>query len=136
VKTVFALLLCVATIARAQEDPTHAAAMAKFREMQAKAPKGYPTLFHVDTASVDPGTMFVAPASCVMLLETEGQIYRVSGGPGMMTGCTIFQPGDFVYGHVHRVLGMVVDILDMRQAKPKSRRYTVNDVTLVDPKKQ
>lgn len=95
------------------------------------APKGYPTLFTVQEAWIKPGVMFGRAMECYLALETDGQIYRVSGGPGWTTGCAFFRPGQKVYGHVHRMLGVVVDIQYAEDGKNKSHRYTVQNVELV-----
>jgi hypothetical protein len=68
-----------------------------------------------------------------MDLETAGQILSVSSPPGMFGPCKAFQPGAIVWGHIHRVLGAVVDVLDTTGTKAKSRRYVIENVTLVDP---
>jgi hypothetical protein len=80
--------------------------------------------------------MFGREEECGMSIETIGTRYYVTGGPALMSGCKLFQPGTLIYGKVHRILGEVVDLLDTTGDKPKSRRYTVHSVELIDPAKQ
>lgn len=109
---------------------------AKFKEAEVHAPKGYPTLFVVDQAVKRPAVMFGREEECGMTLETLGTRIYVSGAPGMLSGCKMFTPGTLVYGKVHRLLGQVVDILDTTGDKPKSHRYIVQNIELLDPAKQ
>ena len=129
-------LLCSLPLA-AQVDAGTAAKLANFKEAEAQAPKGFPTLFRVNSAAVDPGQLFGTDRGCTMRLETAGQLYEVTGLGGFTADCTVFQPGSMVWGHVHRILGTVVDVLDTRGLKkPKSRRYKVEAIALVDPATQ
>lgn len=108
----------------------------KFNALQATAPKGFPTLFVVATATVSPSTFLGSDGGCVMNLETLGKVYFVATSPGMFSDCKAFQPGTVLWGHVHKILGTVVDVLDTTETKQKSRRYIVKNVSLVDPASQ
>jgi hypothetical protein len=131
------LLLCaLPVLAQSASISNQSILQDRFKVLESQAPKGYPTLFVVSTASMSPGTFLGNDGGCVMNLETFGQIYFVTTGPGFLGGCKAFQPGTVVWGRVHRMLGTVVDVLDTSEGKPKSRRYTVKDVTLVNPANQ
>jgi hypothetical protein len=129
-KVALILLLC-SLPALAQDFAT------KFKEAESHAPKGYPTLFVVTTASVEPSTLFGNDGGCAMNLETLGQIYFVGVEPGFFSDqCKAFQPGTVLWGHLHRNVAAVVDVIDPSETKPKSRRYIVKNVTLVNPETQ
>jgi hypothetical protein len=125
------LLLLFSLPAFAQDFAT------KFKEAESRAPKGYPTLFIVTSASISPATLGSAQ-ECGMSLETLGRRYLVVGQAGWTTPCKAFQPGTPLFGHIHQMVDQVVDLVDPKDAnpKPKSHRYFVRDITLVDPATQ
>jgi hypothetical protein len=128
-KTALLLLLCsLPTLAQTVD-------LAKFKEVESHAPKGYPTLFAVASSSMQPGSLGQSQ-TCVMELETLGSVYFVTAEAGFVTPCKAFQPGTMVFGRVHNLLGQVVDVIDPAEQKPKSHRYLVKNVTLVDPSRQ
>lgn len=131
----FAMLLLLVPLSGFAQAGTEPTVKQMFDAMESKAPKGYPTLFVVTTSSVSPSTFMGSDGGCVMNIETFGKVYFVTGASGWH-GCKSFQPGTVLWGRVHRVLGTVVDILDAGEGKPKSLRYTVQDISLVDPETQ
>lgn len=111
---------------------------ARFKEAESHAPKGYPTLFIVTSASITPATLG-GTQECGMSLETLGRRYFVVGEASWLAACKSFQPGKALFGHVHQMVDQVVDLVDpeeMAGKKPKSRRYFVRDISLVDPATQ
>ena len=118
-KTVLTWLLLA--ISLHAEDTSLAVKLAAAGE----APKGYPTPF------------LVKPGGCGMYLETLGKVYHVESVHNpIIKDCTVLPPGTVVWGHVHRILGVVVDLHDITGAKPRSIRYIVQNTTVVDPAKQ
>jgi hypothetical protein len=108
---------------------------AKFKEAESHAPKGYPTLFVVTSSSITPASLGDTQG-CVMNIETLGRSYFVVGQAGWFAPCKAIQPGSPVWGHVHQMVDQVVDIIDPADPKPKSHRYFVRDITLLDPASQ
>lgn len=126
-----ALLLLLVSLPALSQDLT-----AKFKEAESHAPKGYPTLFIVRSASMSPGALGES-GGCAMTLETLGQVYQVATSPSWPGKCTAYQPGTAIWGRVHTILGTVVDLLDdIKEGKAKYSRYLVTDVTLVNPETQ
>ncbi|HXP07576.1 MAG TPA: hypothetical protein VN828_03730 [Acidobacteriaceae bacterium] len=136
-KTALLLLFCsLPAFSQSQPDPNQAATAQKFKQLEASAPKGYPTPFVVASAVSQPGQLLGREQSCAMNIETLGQVYYVTAMQGFTAACKVYAPGTVMYGHVHQLLGQVVDLLDTTGAKPKSHRYTVENVALVDPSQQ
>lgn len=108
----------------------------KLKEAELSAPKGYPTPFVVANAISQPGQVLGREQSCAMSIETLGQVYYVTAVQGFTAACKVYAPGTLIYGRVHQLLGQVVDLLDTTGPKPKSHRYTVENVQLVDASKQ
>lgn len=112
---------------------------AKFKEVETHAPKGYPTLFMVKWSAMAPASLGQSQ-ECSMELETLGNIYRVDVPNGIVTPCKALTPGTPLWGRVHNnFVGQVIDAIessDASVAKPKSRRYFVRSVQLVDPATQ
>jgi hypothetical protein len=124
-KTLVLLLLCSLQAAAQSVD------VAKFRETESHAPKGYPTLFMVKWAVMQPGSL-AQSQTCSMQLETLGSVYLVGAENGFTSPCKVYSPGTALWGHVHNLLGQVVDVIDPADPKSKSHRYLVTNVTLVD----
>jgi hypothetical protein len=133
---VLAMLLLCASMPGFSQAETQLTLQQKFEAMQSQAPNGFPTLFVVSTSSVSPSTFLGADGGCSMNLETFGKVYFVETPSGMFKDCKAFQPGTILWGHVHRILGTVVDVLDSTEGKPKSRRYIVQNISLVNPETQ
>lgn len=126
----YALILLLVSITASAQDFT-----ARFRENESHAPKGYPTFFWVTSSSITPASLGDTQG-CTMYLETLGRRYFVVGQAGWTAPCKAFQPGTPLFGHVHQMVDQVVDLIDPTEAKPKSHRYFVRDITLVDPATQ
>lgn len=110
--------------------------IAKFKEAESRAPKGYPTLFVVSTASSQSGRL-MGDQACQMNLTTLGKVYFVTAQQGFVSACKVFTPGTVMFGKVHNaLLGQIIDLLDATEAKPKKRTYLVQDTSLVDPANQ
>jgi hypothetical protein len=115
----------------AQVAPTMDQKMDNLAELEAQAPKGYPTVFVVASASESPGNPF-GGAKCSIRLATLGTIY-FAGSAGGLRPCKIFAPGTMIYGRAHQEpLRTVVDLLDREESKPRNRRYVVTGMQLVD----
>jgi hypothetical protein len=109
---------------------------AKFAEAESHAPKGFPTLFIVRSSSRSPGQLFGSNGDCAMDLVTLGKVYDVYA-QDTFRECVALSPHTVVWGHDHRIIGSeVIDLLDTGGPKPKSRRYLVRNVILVDPATQ
>jgi len=112
---------------------------AKFNEAQNRAPKGYPTLFIVTSASISPATLG-GTQDCVMNIETLGRSYFVVGTASLFAPCKPYSPGTALFGHVHQMVDQVVDLVDPAEQQSgkrlKPHRYFVRDITLLNPATQ
>jgi hypothetical protein len=124
---------CLPLMAQSDLD----AKIASFKEAEAKAPQGFPTLFVVSSASSQSGGI-LGNDECEMYLSTLGTRYFVTSTEGgIRTRCKVFRPGTPIFGKVHRaLLGQTIDVLDDSEGKAKKLSYVIKDSEMVDPAQQ
>lgn len=131
------LCLLLAVPVFAQNEPSLQEKVTRFKEAESRAPRGYPTLFVVSSASSQSGGLIGGDQACEMYIATLGRTYFVTATQGLVSACKIFPPGTTIFGRVREaLLGKMVDLFDATESKPKKRTYLVKDMNLVDPANQ